>query len=210
MMTSLVESPQMLFAVYKHPMVTDSNTTFAAKFIVRKNQYGRIVDFTELELFTQPYTGKLSRKHDYTQEHYLVYISMALNYFFENCGIPDITAVSPEMVLGFLQLYAETPQKSGKARSIISISRCVSVVSNFFANLYLCTGCFDPDSLMQADYYKVNIKSERVLKKYAPVFQYKQESVLAEPIFRDIPIAAMDIILEQSRAWNKRIYGTSE
>ncbi len=194
------------FAVYKHRMITKTKETFTSSYIVIKNRFGMVEQFTELELFSQPYTGKMPKRCDYTQELYLNYVCPALNYITNTYDVVNVDEISPEMVFAFLDYYTTTPQDNGEKRSSQSVYRCINNVSRFFANLYLCTERFDPDELMQPQYYKKNIKSERVQLRYEPLYHTKTEDNVNKTIFRDIPIKAMDVILKESRIWNPEIY----
>lgn len=196
----------LYFAVYTHRMVTEDKHTFSAEYIVLKNQYGQIVRFTEFEFFAQPYTGRKHKLYDYSQQHYVKYVCMALSYMVHTYPVTRITEISPQMVFAFLSYYASTPKTNGQLRSAQSVNRCINSVSRFFANVYLVSNQFDPEDLMIPQYFKKHARSERQEMRYAPIFTYKAQTGSVTPIFRDIPIGAMDVILAKARIWAPEIY----
>ena len=194
------------FAVYEKKMLTAANELFNERLIVLKNRYDVVVFFTRLELYTGQFKGNVKKSSMETHtKHELEYICRALNYiFFENYsnyGVNTVCRISANMIFDFFDYYRDEPKSNGEHRSQQSIDACVSAVSNFFANV--AVGCkalstIVPEDIMQEEWVKANKKSEKVKKVYLPLYQKKSLQKVTRPILRDIPVKAMDKLVELS------------
>ena len=200
------------FAVYELPITNNADTLATERFIVIKNQYGDVIRFTGLEKYSNPFTGRKQRRRTRSKQE-LYYTCGALNGILFG-GNPannarSIARVTKEMIFNYFDHYRTTPMENGDFVGQQSLDKCVRVVTCFFANAALASGAIsaiEPTELFLETYEKANKDSKKVVMKYIPIYQEKTIQVAAEPIFRDIPIDAMGMLLDVCKMHSPDIY----
>ena len=205
LMPTQLKSIQYRFAVYELPVTDNASNIFTERFIVIKNQYGVVIKFTGLENYSNPFTGKKQPRRT-RSKHELHYICGALNSIMlegiPTNNAPSVARISIDTIFNYFDHCRTTPIKNGNLRGQQSIDKCVRAVSSFFANAALAAGAIavvDPTELFVETYEKAYRASNKVTMKYQPIYQEKAKVSRNKPILRDIPIGAMEMLLDVCR-----------
>ncbi len=200
------------FAVYEFPILDAANNYSHKRFIVLKNSYGMIVCFTALEQYAGTFSGKMRAIRTRNKSE-LEYICRALNYILVDRNplnsAQSVARMTKETVFEFFEIYRTEKKLDGSFRSQQSIDNCVRSVSPFIANAMFASAgiaAFQPTELFQEVFVKANARSSKVVRKYVPLYQEAAMRTRKKPIFRDIPVKVMEVILEQCQIYAPEIY----
>lgn len=202
------------YVVHRHRTETIEGKGMEIYLIVlTENDRCGILSFSGLEFFAGPYQSKpvnyLPKKYE------LHYICKALNYImFEHWAkyrVPRVTDVTQSMIFEFFQSYCTIPKdKCGEAyRSQQSIDKCVSTVSNFFANVASVVGpncAVQPGDLLQRIFYRRGKTSRREYECYRPIWRRTAEHSVGGGLLRDIPESVMQELLVQAKIHDPMLY----
>ena len=187
------------YGVYKHHITAPDGSVCIRPFIVIRNQYSVIVQFTNLHNFAEIYAGKTVVPISANAEKKLYYICKALNYILierrSAFGISSVFDITVEALAQFFRCYAEAHMPNGKFRSAQSIGKCVSAIVGFIMKLRRKYG--DRVALKEKDLFvKRTITNRYGVKetKNVPAFQVRSIQ-RNEKIFRELPTAAFKVLL---------------
>lgn len=185
------------FAVYEHKIQSQKELS-SIRMIVLKNQSNQIVQYTGLESYSYPYTGQMPKVTVRTKVD-LVYICMALNYIFTHNRVERIADITANMIFDFFWDYCHNPK--GRSDDIMrtqqSLDNCVRHVSSFFANLSeVYPTRIAPEELLNYDETKANKHSQRIKRRYTPIYIPKRPHSYDVSLLRDMPLAAANRLVE--------------
>lgn len=190
------------FAVYEKSIINEANELSYERFIVLKNEYGVVTHFTKLENYTGKFIGrKKNLSVENCSKHELEYICYSLNYIFATYSVSKVCRITADMIFDFFNYYHTTVKPNREFRSQQSIDSCVTAVSNFFGNVAIACESLSAiriDDIMRKEWVKANRKAEKVKSVYIPVYRKKSLQKVTVPILRDIPLQAMNKLLELS------------
>ena len=190
------------YAVYERKLTHEGNVAYSRCFIVLKNQYGVIVNFTNYHNYMVTYGNFVYRPLASNTREKLLYICDMLNYVLidnnETIGVNHVFQINRNMLEIFFRDYALTPRPNGKHRSRQSIEKCVSTVTMFFRKLCREYDGYMAISIDQLYTEKTVYDSRRKShKKLIPNFQVCGITE-NKKIFRDIPTKVLDLLLNQA------------
>lgn len=197
----------MHFAIYElHCTIQERFISHC--YIVLKNTYGISIYFTKLEKYARTYNEikvPWTAKATLLDKRNLQYVCKALNYIliqhhkqYKVCSVHNITE---EMIFDFLKDYAHSEKNNGGYRSQQSIDTCTKAVLHFFANIALDCNVnnISQTNLLKKQEQRVSKKFNRTKSIFVPIFYEKANSKPARKLLRDIPLAALDILIELSQ-----------
>ena len=194
------------FAVYEHKIQSQKELS-SIRMIVIRNQSNQVIQYTGLEEFSYPYTGQRPKITVRTKSE-LVYICEALNYIFANNRVKRIADITADMIFDFFGYYCNTPK--GISNDIMltqqSLDNCVRHVSHFFSNLAATYPTkITPEELLNYVETKANKHSQRIKRRYTPIYNPKRPHSYDVSLLRDMPLAAANRLVELATIYDPMI-----
>ena len=188
------------YALYGHKLISTDGIVYTRSFIVIKNQFGVIVQFTNLHNYACIYEDKVFVPLVSDAKTRLYYICMMLNYIliehYDKFCIDHVFKVSREALESFFRDYAMEKLSNGEYRGEQSIEKCVYAVTAFFRKLRWKFGGYV--LLCQEDLYTEKMvfsKYGKFKQKKLPAFQVKGIPKNSE-CFRELPTKAFKVLLK--------------
>ena len=189
------------FAVYEHTLVYDKDKKLKRQFLVLKDQYGNIVEWTDFHKYARG--GKTSRATSiYSDSGKRCYsVARLLNYvFFERYFINKLIDITCDMVRDFLNDYGLCNLKGDDEdthRSKSTVDLCVSHIIDFL-DLMIRD---NPNCKMRVDgLYRTekvfNKRKKRYEDKRVLTFEVNYKPSVKET-FRDIPEGPFQILMNE-------------
>lgn len=198
------------FCVYTHRVNNGENKVLDIPMVVLKREDGSVAKYTGYEAFFGPY--KYKRRNDVPTQGQMGYVCQALNYIFfqspNRTRVRRLFDVTADMIFEFFEYYTKTPiSASGERfRGKQSVEKCVSHVSNFFANLAekgLCSMTVK-DLLIRS--FRKGKRSAREYEVFIPVWKAKPVSCMRKELIRDLPEEAVQKILRLAIRHDPMLY----
>lgn len=201
--------PYPKFTVYKHRFIIKDNLIVTRQFIVLNHEDGTL-QFTNFHKYVpSPLNPVRSITSDGNSRFY--FVVKFLNYAFFDVGIDRLNHISVEIVRDFFQLYGmcDLPDDTDSTtRKKTTVERCITSVIDFLFNLMgeqkgLC-------NLKRYDLYKKKSYRDKhgvVHEKNVPAFEVNYIDDYDNPIFRDMPDKAFNIIFTHILTVRKDLLG---
>lgn len=198
---------ELHFAVYEHQLVLENKQVISRKFIVLRD--GDSLRFTNFHEYALPKRSVKSITSNGNSRLY--FIVPLLNFLFFEKGIHTLDEMTVDMVSEYLNLYGlkKLPWDKGtEGRAKATVENSVRVILDFLER-------FIDDRkgkclLKKADLYRDTIvrdKHGKTIKVKRPVFDVLYSGD-GKRIFRDIPNAAFDIIVNIIFTYHKSHFGS--
>ena len=188
----------MHFAVYSHKLVVGQNRLITRNFIVLKNEYNIITQFTDFHQYI--HSSKGHGAHSISDDgnnrfsfvaHFLNYIFFTNNQEYKYRSLRDIDA---DIVQQFFYAYGSI-QSDGTARTKATVTQCTNAVIDFltcFVKEYRGRCKLSLSDIAEEEFYytKRGHKKTHLVPKFDIIY-----SGVPKHIFRDIPNAVFNLIL---------------
>lgn len=207
------------FAVKDTPVsCVEHNFDIRLRQIVIKGDLGFVVDngFTGLEAYVYPFCGRILPPEAIKSpsKQALLNVCNMLNYIISHYPAKTMSDITADMVFRFFDYYRELPKADGTYITDSTLQTCVRSVSCFLANYALAypeCRC-KPEDLLFAEFaesvekQKTKRKRSRYKTIYIPIYRKKAlEGKRNHPI-REIPEAAIPMLLEMVKKYDPMIY----
>lgn len=199
----------LLFGVYEHKLVYDTDKLIRRQLIVLKDQDGNIVGWTNFHKYARGGKKSLSRSIFSGQDRRCINAALLLNYvFFTKYHISKLTDITVQMVRDFLTDYGlcrlpGDDENTHRAKNTVNV--CISQTMDFL-DLMIRD---NPTCKMKVDdlYRKGSVfdrRRKRYVERKVPTFEinYKNGD---RKIFRDIPEGAFQVIMNEIVANHRNI-----
>lgn len=197
------------YGLYTIQTEMEDGGVFPRTFIVLRNGYGIIVQFTRLQDFAGVYDRKTYRPITANPEKKLSYVTGMLNYVLVDHGaefhIKHIFEVTKTILEQFFSSYALEKMPDGTFRARSTIEKCVSVVAHFMGNLVWKYGGLMKVTKDELYYEKFYFgKGGKKVRKFEPAFQVTGIPE-TDGLLRDIPTKAFEVLLPLAFRYAKDI-----
>jgi len=185
------------FSVYRLPIILEDGRRIERSFIVIKDRYKNIVQFTDFHKYIM--SGRKTRDLPSSNSNRAVFVCSFLNYvFFQKYRLKRLSDVTADMYYRYMEAYGsgELPGDKGKGRSRSTVIRCGEILMSMLQSV-------------KKNYPYSSIRLEELTKEVyrrtsngdikidlVPIEPYVYDSEL-HYIFRDMPERAMFIILDE-------------
>lgn len=199
----------LLFGVYEHKLVYDTDKLIRRQLIVLKDLDGNIVGWTDFHKYARGGKKSLSRSIFSGQDRRCINAALLLNYvFFTKYHISKLTDITVQMVRDFLTDYGlcrlpGDDENTHRAKNTVNV--CISQTMDFL-DLMIRD---NPTCKMKVDdlYRKESVfdrRRKRYVERKVPTFEinYKNGD---RKIFRDIPEGAFQVIMNEIVANHRNI-----
>lgn len=185
------------FNVYQHGLIYDDNLKGERPFIVLNHD--GIKTFTDFHKYTGNPNNRV-RPFSRRGDKRCTYVSKLLNYAFFTAGISSLSELTVDIGKEFLNAYGmhELPDDDEfTVRNKNTVAKCVSYIMDFYTNLahdksIKCN--FKPDDLYC--YRPSRNKYGKVIDKRVPLFDVAYIPSCKEPIYRDMPNKAFQLLFD--------------
>ena len=196
----------MRFAVYQHKLIANDNTIIIRPLIVLRTDDGEIAQFTDFHQYIVP-NGIHSITSSYVKN--FNHITALLNYaFFTKYHIEKLTDLSTDIIKDFIRDYGmcKLPDDTDRTtRSKTTVLLCMSNIITFVENMNrkgVKCKCKTADLYVEKKTFS-KYRRKYVVEKVPAFNVYYKDSDTT--IFRDIPIKAFNIIMNQIASNHKNI-----
>lgn len=204
------------FGVHTTP-VQEKEVKLAAHIhqIVLKGPDGIIIrnGYTGLERFAYPYNGHpiLHGLQIPPAKYKLLYICKCLNFLMYSQKIATLSDVTLEMLYNCFEIYRTSEISPGSNTFVeqCTLDKFVSTICSFFANMALenTDMKFEPTELFEqvTVYSRTNLRGKGTVS-YVPIYRQKALQCRRRELLRDIPEAAIYILMEECKKHDRMIY----
>ena len=190
------------YSVYQHKLILEDEKTYTRSFIVLKNQYDVIVQFTCFHNYVDSYEKGVCIPLTSDAKSKMHYICRMLNYVlidnYEKYKVRHVFGIEKWMLDDFFREYAQEKLSSGTYRGSQCIEKCVYTVTSFYRKLSR-----DYEGYMKISHKDLYVEKiifshkGKMQKNFVPNF--KVRTMPAEKkIFRDIPTKVFKVIVNQA------------
>lgn len=200
------EIKKLRYGVYKATCLAKNGEHVQRYFIVLRDEYGNILQWTRLGNYVGSHRNLLNPLAKDNAKHY-TYVVQMLNHFMCEQDSPhrveSIADITKPMLAAFFTLYAQTISPVTKTyRSQESITDCIYACTIFLSNLQKI---WPQMKLTQENLWREKIQMERQSRKtkaakrvvqLVPDFEIQTLARKQKQIFRDVPQFVLDRMFE--------------
>ena len=186
------------FSVYRHGILLPDDSIIYRQFIVIKNQYGDITQFTNLHKYIHSKRKNAAKSITDDGNKRFIYIANMLNYIFvdnrQKYNFECIADITFDAVQDFFNYYS-VPDDQQKLRSRITLDKCLEAVTDFLLSLVKdrLSGCrLKLEDIVEERYYLT--RHGRRMPYYISNFNIHYTNK-DNRILRDMPNSVFNFIL---------------
>lgn len=201
----------MHFSVYSKTYETNEGLIYKKHFIVLKDEFGTILEWTDFHKYITPVTPNSDRIQKNIKKKF-DYVVIFLNYVYFEENITSLSNIDKKMVERFLNAYGQIKLKNDNVtthRNIKTVNKCKDCIIAFIENLIVSK---QMNRIRTNDLYSYknvfNYKDRKFEKKMIDNFEITCVDNY-DKIFRDITYKAMNIIMRQIETKHKNILGST-
>ena len=190
----------MKYAVFSIRNSLENGISYRRSFIVLKNGYGMIVRFTRLEDYAGIYSWRTYKPLQADPEPKLYFICGMLNYMLvengKRFGIRHVFDITKPMLEEYFNSYAMAEKPDGGYHKESTVEKCISVVTQFMANLSRKFGGYVKVTRDELYVEKtIRLHTGKLEIRHIPNFQATGVFEESDGPFRDMPAKVMEILI---------------